>query len=310
MTTRTYTIGTRASRLALRQVELVRAALSAATPGIEIAVREIHTEGDRSMAPLSAIGGLGVFTKAVEDALLAGTIDIAVHSLKDLPTELAPGLTIGATPARADVRDVLVTRDGRTLDALDAGARIGTGAGRRAVQLRALRDDIEPAEIRGNVDTRIRKVDQSEYDGAVLAMAGLDRLSLTERAAQVFSIDEMLPAVGQGAMAIEVRADDTDAREVVERIEAQDTRAAVEAERSFLRRLGGGCRLPVGAYAAVEDGRLHLRGMIASANADAGSSAQIFRGEVRGPIADPETLGAELADELLAQGAQKFVDAR
>jgi hydroxymethylbilane synthase len=241
--------------------------------------------------------------------LLAGEIDIAVHSLKDLPTELAAGLTIAATPERADVRDVLVTRDGRTLDALSARARIGTGAGRRAVQLQELRRDIEPAEIRGNVDTRIRKVDAGEYDGAILAMAGLARLGLSARAAQVFSIDEMLPAVGQGAMAIEVRADDAETREFVGRIDAHETRAAVDAERAFLRRLGGGCRLPVGAYAVIEDGVLRVRGMIASGDARVERPAQIFSGETRGPIADAQAVGARLADQLLAQGAQKFVDA-
>ncbi|MHB8514925.1 MAG: hydroxymethylbilane synthase, partial [Dehalococcoidia bacterium] len=176
--TRAFVIGTRGSRLALCQVELVAEALRAAVPGVSLDVREIRTEGDTSSAPLSAIGGLGVFTKAIEDALLAREVDIAVHSLKDLPTELPDGLSIAALPPRADVRDALVTRAGRALDALPAGARIGTGAGRRAVQLLRLRADIEPAEIRGNVDTRIRKVEDGAYDGAVLAMAGLLRLGL------------------------------------------------------------------------------------------------------------------------------------
>lgn len=301
---RTLIIGTRASKLALRQVELVREALRAADPRVALEVREIKTEGDRTTAPLSAIGGLGVFTKAIEDALLSREIDIAVHSLKDLPTETAAGLVIAAVPERADVRDGLVTRDGRGLRDLPAGARIGTGAGRRAVQLRQLRGDIETAEIRGNVDTRIRKVEDGAYDGAVLAMAGLRRLGLDPKAAQVFDIDEMLPAVGQGALAIETRADDAEAREAVRVIEDAAARTAVEAERSYLRRLGGGCRLPVAAYGSIEGGALRLRGMIA------GDDARVFRSEVRGAASDPAALGVRLADELLAQGAARFVEAQ
>ncbi|MHB8516229.1 MAG: hydroxymethylbilane synthase, partial [Dehalococcoidia bacterium] len=171
-----------------------------------------------------------------------------------------------------------------------------------------LRADIEPAEIRGNVDTRIRKVEDGAYDGAVLAMAGLLRLGLAAKAAQVFSVEEMLPAAGQAAMAVEVRADDADAIALVRAIDDASTRAAVEAERAFLRRLGGGCRLPVGAYACVEDGALRLRGMIAGDDAHP-DGQRIFRGERRGSTADPDALGAALADELLAQGAAKFVDA-
>ncbi|MDE3095207.1 MAG: hydroxymethylbilane synthase [Chloroflexota bacterium] len=304
---RTFVIGTRASRLALRQVELVSDALRASAPGVSLEVREVHTEGDRSGAPLRTIGGLGVFTKAIEGALAAGEVDIAVHSLKDLPTELAAGLTIGAVPPREDVRDALITRDGRPLDELRAGARIGTGAPRRAVQLLRMRADVEPAEIRGNVETRVRKVDDGAYDGAVLAMAGLARLGLMAQAAQVFSVEEMLPAVGQGAIAVEVRAGDSEALALVRAIDDAPARAAVEAERAFLRRLGGGCRLPVAAYARIEDGELVLRGMIAAEAAlpEHGS----FRGERRGHIGDADALGTRLADDLLAQGAATFVDA-
>jgi hydroxymethylbilane synthase len=252
---RTFVAGTRGSRLALRQTELVLDALRAAHAGVRIDVREIKTEGDRSAAPLSEIGGLGVFTKAIEDALLAREIDIAVHSLKDLPPRITPRTTIAAVPPRADPRDALVTADGRKLADLPSGARIGTGSERRAVQLRALRPDVEPVQIRGNVDTRIRKVDAGEYDGAVLAMAGLERLGLAARAAQVFEIDEMIPAVGQGALAVQVREDDADALALVRAIDDGATRIAVEAERAFLERLGAGCRLPVGAFAFVKGTR-------------------------------------------------------
>jgi hydroxymethylbilane synthase len=286
---RTFVIGARGSKLSMRQVELVSQALRQARPGVSIDVREIHTEGDRSSAPLSEIGGLGVFTKAIEDALLAEEIDIAVHSLKDLPAQLAEGLVIGATPPREDVRDALVTRDGLTLAALPAGARIGTGSARRSVQLKALRPDIETLEIRGNVDTRIRKVESGDYDATVLAMAGLSRLGLASKAAQVFSVEEMVPSVGQAALGIEVRAADGEALELVRAIEDAATRAAVEAERAFLARLGAGCRLPVGAYAVIEGDEVRIRGMVAGEHG-------IERGEAAGSVASAWEVGVRLAE--------------
>jgi hydroxymethylbilane synthase len=298
---RTVRIGTRASKLALRQTAIVTEALTRSDRSITVEAREIKTEGDRTTAPLSEIGGLGVFTRAIEDALLAGEIDVAVHSLKDLPTDLATGLTLAAIPEREDPRDGLVTRDGLRLEELSSGARVGTGAGRRAVQLLELRRDLVRDEIRGNVDTRIRKVLEGEYDAAVLAMAGLARLGLYHKATQTFSIDEMLPAVGQGALAIEVRADDQTTIEAVRGLDDAATRAAVEAERAYLRRLGGGCRLPVGAHGWVDDGALRARGMIG------GEEIPIIRGEVRGDPRDAVALGVQLAEMLLEQGAAEFV---
>ena len=297
---RHLTIGTRASNLALRQTTIVADALRRAHPGISLEIREIKTEGDRTSAPLSEIGGLGVFTKAIEDALRAGEIDMAVHSLKDLPTDLSSGLTLAAIPVREDPRDALVTREGGRLEDLPSGARIGTGAGRRAVQLRELRRDIVPVQIRGNVDTRIRKVFEGEYDGAVLAMAGLARLELQERAAQTFSIDEMLPAVGQGALALEVRIDDEETIAAVRPLDDAATRAAVDAERAYLRRLGGGCQLPVGAHGWFDDGALRAAAMIG------GEQMPILRGEVRGDATDAVALGVQLAEMLLEQGAAEF----
>jgi hydroxymethylbilane synthase len=298
---RTLTIGTRASKLALRQTTIVVEALKRAHPAISIETHEIKTEGDRTSAPLSEIGGLGVFTKAIEDALLAGEIDIAVHSLKDLPTDLAPGLTLAAIPLREDPRDALVARDGIRLEDLPSGARIGTGAGRRAVQLLELRRDLVPVEIRGNVDTRIRKVLEGEYDGVVLAMAGLLRLGLQGNAVQVFSIEEMLPAVGQGALAIETRAEDQETIAAVRALDDEATRTAVEAERSYLRRLGGGCRLPVGAYGWLDGEVLTLRAMIG------GEQMPILRSEVRGDAGQADALGVRLAELLLDLGAAEFV---
>jgi hydroxymethylbilane synthase len=298
---RTLRIGTRASKLALRQTTIVADALQRAHPTISLETREIKTEGDRTSAPLTEIGGLGVFTKAIEDALLAGDIDLAVHSLKDLPTDLTPGLTLAAIPAREDPRDALVTRGGAQLEELASGARIGTGAGRRAVQLLELRPDVVPVEIRGNVDTRIRKVLKGEYDGAVLALAGLKRLGLQHKAVRVFSIEEMLPAVGQGALAVEVRADDEETVAGVRALDDSATRAAVEAERAYLRRLGGGCRLPVGAHGWFDDGVLRVAAMIG------GEQMPIMRGEMRGDARDAVALGVQLAEMLLAQGAAEFV---
>ena len=208
---RTFIVGTRGSRLALAQTALVVDALRAAHPDARFEVREITTQGDRDTKPLSEIGGQGVFTKAIEDALLRNEIDIAVHSMKDLPPRLTEGLTIAAVPKRGDPRDALVTKDGRKLADLTPGARIGTGSARRAVQLRAMRPDVECVDIRGNVDTRIRKVDEGEYDAIVVAMAGLERLGLTARASQIFSVEEMVPSPGQGALAVQVRTDDVEA---------------------------------------------------------------------------------------------------
>lgn len=296
---RAFVIGARGSRLSLRQVNIVIEALRRVHPGIEVEVRKIGTEGDRSDAPLSQIGGQGVFTKAIEDALLAGRIDIAVHSLKDLPPRTPDGLVIAAVPEREDVRDALVTRAGG-LASLPPHARIGTGSERRAVQLRALRPDIEPAEIRGNVDTRIRKVESGEYDAAVLALAGLRRLGLETRAAQVFGVEEIMPAVGQGALGVEVRADDRAVLEAVSAIDDARTRAAVTAERAFLDVLGAGCRMPVGAHATADGEALRLAAVI-------GAGGRLLRGDVTGRPEEAAALGRALAGRLLPEAGPDVV---
>lgn len=297
---RPLVVGTRGSRLALRQTQLVVDALRARFPNIELAIREVRTEGDRRAGePLSRIGGQGVFVKELEAALLRGEIDLAVHSLKDVPAELADGCTLAAFPKRGDPRDALV---GSTLKDLPVGARVGTGSARRAVQLRALRPDIEAVEVRGNVDTRVGKVEQGDVDAAVLAVAGLARLGLLERAAEVFAPEAMLPAVGQGALAVETRGDDDEAIEVVAAIDDNETRLACGAERAFLRRLGGGCRLPFGALATIEDGALRVRGFISDAD-----GSRVFGGESSGDPDGAEEIGAALAQRLLDQGAAAFV---
>ena len=306
MTSRqTLTVGTRGSRLALRQTELVVQALRTHHPELQFQVREVRTEGDRrAQDSLSNIGGQGVFVKELEATLLRREVDLAVHSLKDVPTELTPGLTLAAIPQRGDPRDALVSRDGATLATLPTGARVGTGSARRAVQLRALRPELTPVDIRGNVDTRIRKADEGEVDAVVLAAAGLERLGLLERAAELLSPDAMLPAVGQGALAIEARADDAQLLGLLAAVDHRETRLACEAERAFLGRLGGGCRLPFGALAVVEGETVRARGFISDLE-----GAQSFRTEVSGPAAEAESVGVRLAEALLAQGAAAFVEA-
>ncbi len=303
---RTLVVGSRGSRLALRQTELVVGPLRERHPDLQIDVREIRTEGDRRPEDsLTQIGGQGVFVKELESALLRGEIDFAVHSLKDMPADLAPGCEIAAVPQRGDPRDALVSRHGATLADLPAGARVGTGSARRAVQLCALRPDVEAVDIRGNVDTRVRKVDEGQFDGAVLAVAGLERLGLLARATEIFAPDVMLPAVGQGALAVEARADDAELLALLEALDHRETRLACEAERAFLQRLGGGCRLPFGALAEIDDETLRIRGFISNAD-----GARMFRGEVSGREEDAISLGATLAESLLTQGAAEFVETR
>jgi hydroxymethylbilane synthase len=300
---KTLIVGSRGSRLALRQTELVAAELARRHPDVRFRVEQIRTAGDRQAGvSLSRIGGQGVFVKEIESALLAGKIDLAVHSLKDMTTDVPAGLVIAAVPRRDDVRDALVSRGGLKLADLPAGARVGTGSPRRAVQLRALRPDLDVIDIRGNIDTRIRKVEEGQADAALLSAAGLTRLGWLERAAEVLPVEAMLPAVGQGALAVETRADDRETRDVVEAVDDRWTRLATAAEKAFLARLGGGCRVPIAALATVDGGSLHLRGLVAEAD-----GPRILRGEVSGPVETAEALGAQLAEELLRQGADEMV---
>ncbi len=299
MAGRTVRIGTRGSRLALAQTNMALAALRAMAPEFSYEVVVIRTRGDRDLrTPLSQMGGRGVFVVELERALLQGEIDIAVHSLKDLPSRLAPGLALAAFPRRDDPRDCLVSRDGRTLAELPPGAVVGTGSPRRAAQLRALRPDLTVADIRGNVDTRLRKVMEGGYDAAVLALAGLERLGLAGRVAQVFAPEEMLPAAGQGAIVLEAREDDTAVLALCRAADNPSVRAAVAAERAFEARFGGGCNAVVAALAVAEGDSLWLRGLAA----DVGGKS-FFRGEARGPAGEAEALGYRLAEELLQRGA-------
>jgi hydroxymethylbilane synthase len=289
-------LGTRGSALALAQARTVAAAVQEHT-GEPVELVEIVTSGDRSSAPVPRLG-IGVFVSALRDALLAKEIDVAVHSYKDLPTAPADGLVIAAVPPREDPRDVLVTRDGRTLTELSPGARIGTRAVRRIAQLHALRLALSPVPMRGNVDTRLRKVAAGELDGAVLARAGLLRLGRADEASEILDPDVMLPAPAQGALAVECRADDP-VRAVLSTLDDAAARAAVEAERALLATLEAGCSAPVAGIAeATGDGLINLRGGVWST--DGRVALRLAR---TGTPADPTSLGRLLAEELLRAGA-------
>ncbi len=304
MSRTTFVIGTRGSQLALRQTNIVLESLRAAHPATGFEVRTIRTSGDTSEASLNEIGGRGVFVIELEQALLTGQIDIAVHSLKDLPSEETPGLTIAATPRREDPRDVVISRTGRPLRELPPGAAVGTGSARRASQLKALRPDLEIRDIRGNVDTRIRKVEEGQYEAIVLAAAGLARLGWLARATEILEPEVLLPAVGQGALALQARSDDAEAVTIVRAVEHAETHIAVWAERAFERRLGGGCQAAIAALGEVTGERLRLRGLVGS------TDGRLLRGELEGKTHDAESLGTQLAEQLIAQGATALLETK
>jgi len=299
MTVRRIRIGTRGSTLALRQTETVAAVLRHAYPGLEVAVEAIHTDADRRPdTSFEALPGIGFFVKELEGALLEERIDVAVHSMKDLPTVDAEGLTVCAVSAREDPRDVLVGRDGATLATLPRGARVGTSSPRRAAFLRAHRADLEIVPIRGNVETRLRKVDANELDAVCLAGAGLRRLDLAHRITEWIPIEVMLPAPGQGALGIQVRTGDAGTAGIAAAADDLGTRLSVAAERGLLARLLGGCRLPAGAYAEVRDGTVRLRAAVVATD-----GGRAVRGERSGATAQAEAVGRALGEELLGRGA-------
>jgi hydroxymethylbilane synthase len=266
-------------------------------------LREIRSEGDvRRQASLASIGGRGVFVKALEDKLLAGEIDLAVHSLKDMPTRLATGLKIGAVLPREDARDALVSRDGSTLDDLPTGAVVGSGSARRQAQLLAYRSDLVVQDVRGNVDTRLRKLTSGGYDAMILAAAALIRLQRTSTISQWLPLTLMLPAAGQGALAVEVRESDEEVRALVQPLNHSPTERAVSAERAFLSALGGGCTVPVAAHAAVADGRLVLQALVANLN-----GRKVIRDSLSGSPLQAEDIGRRLADRMLSQGAAQIL---
>ena len=304
MTARALRLGTRGSALAMTQARLVAAALHAAWPERAVEIVTITTQGDvRTDVPLAAIGGVGVFAAELEQALRSGRVDIAVHSAKDLPSTLPADMALAAFPPREDPRDVLVSRDGHTLATLPAGALVGTSSPRRACQVRASRPDVVLSDIRGNVDTRLRKLDAGEYDAIVLAAAGLNRLGLQHRITQRLEPHEMLSAVSQGAIAIETRADDLESQRRLAPLDHAETRIAVTAERAFLARLGAGCAAPTAAHARLVDGTLHVEGLIGA------SDGTLVRASRSGTPADAAALGLEVANAVLAQGGDVLLAA-
>ncbi len=298
-------LGTRGSRLALWQANHIKTLLERAH-AVEVRLETIRTTGDKiTDVPLAQVGGTkALFTKEIEEALLARRIDLAVHSLKDLPVELPAGLIIGAIPAREDARDALISRYGQPLAALPAGARVGTSSLRRQLQLRLLRKDLAIESLRGNLDTRLRKLDEGQYDAIVVALAGLKRLGWTDRATQILSTEEMVPAIGQGALAIEIRADADELSDALESLRDPEAQSCVQAERAFLRRLGGGCQVPLAAHATVKQERLRLVGVVVSLDAARG-----VRGADEGPEGDAEAIGVRLAERLLNDGAREILAA-
>lgn len=336
---KTVVVATRGSLLALTQTRWVVGCLQELYPDVAFKLEVFRTSGDRSQAegiPLSQVGGKGLFTKELEDALLAGQADIAVHSLKDMPTDLPAGLTLGCVPEREDPRDVVITADGRTLEQLPPGARVGTSSLRRTAQLRHYRPDLQYVPVRGNVDTRLRKLQEGQYDALVMAAAGLRRAGFADRIVQYLAPEVCLPAVGQGALAIEIRSGDPLVGELVAALNHPETALAVHAERAFLARvtaevaglgtrpdgagapgpdagpgpgapgqappLTGSCQTPVAAFARVHRGHIHLKGLVGLPD---GSRLVAWEGEA--PEGRPHALGVAVAEAVLARGGRELL---
>ncbi len=293
-------LGTRGSALARWQADWVSSRLNEL--GVRVELVEISTSGDRQQAPIGASTPPGLFTKEIQRALLDGKIDLAVHSLKDLPTDDVPGLDLAAVPERASVADAIVCRGHNSLEALPEGAAIGTGSLRRRAQLLHVRPDLKMRDIRGNVDTRLRKLDEGQYDAIVLAEAGLRRLGLGDRITQLLPIDNVLPAVGQGALGLETRDDDQVVRDALRPLNDSATYASVVAERMMLAELRGGCLAPVAAWGHVEDDTLHLCGRVISPD-----GAVTLHASARGTIDQAAQIGTQVAEDLANQGAAELI---
>ena len=296
-------IGTRGSRLALWQADYIEKLLNQMNQEITLERIIIKTEGDRDQSSsLTQIGGQGVFTKAIEDALLDNRIDLAVHSLKDLPSNMTPGLCLAAVPERGPVEDVLVTKEGININDLNKDASVATGSIRRRSQLLNLRPDLQISDLRGNIETRLNKLYQKGLDGIIMARAAIFRLGLDQVKFYTFSTDEMVPGVGQGAVGVQTRADDSTINEIVKGISHQDTFNAVSAERAFLDELDSGCQFPVGAYAQVLGDRLKIMGFVGSED-----GREIYRENSKGPVSAADEIGRELAQLFIKQGAQELL---
>jgi hydroxymethylbilane synthase len=301
----TLVLGTRGSKLAVHQSEWVQARIRELAPHLSVTLRRIQTSGDKILdVPLAKIGGKGLFVKEIEEALLSGEIDLAVHSMKDVPTELPPGLDLLCIPAREDPRDALISRHGVPFKDLRHGARVGTSSLRRQSQLLQVRPDLSISMLRGNLDTRLKKLREGQFDAIVLAAAGLRRLGWEREITEYLSPEISLPAIGQGALGIEGRRDDAFVRDLLRGLEHAPTRTMVMAERALLHRLQGGCQVPIAAHATLTGSEVVLEGLVASVD-----GKEIIRDLVRGAVDDPGRLGIELAERLLARGADRILHA-
>ncbi len=297
-------IGTRGSQLALFQANWVKDRLGEVHPDLRVRLVKIKTTGDKIQdVPLAKIGGKGLFVKEIEESLLQKKIDLAVHSIKDVPTEFPRGLHLSVITTREDPRDVFISRDGRTLKDLPRGARIGTSSLRRQAQLLHFRNDLELIPLRGNLDTRLKKLHTLNLDGIVLALAGVRRLGLEERVTEIIPAEISLPAIGQGALGIETRTDDKEVEGQIRFLNDRDASIAVTAERAFLKKLEGGCQVPLAAHARSEGMILHVEGLVGSTD-----GKRLIRHRVEGPIEDAESLGVKLAEILLSKGAKEILD--
>lgn len=296
-------LGTRGSKLALHQSEWFQSRIHAVMPDVQVTLRKIQTSGDKIVdVPLAKIGGKGLFVKEIEEALLAGEIDLAVHSMKDVPAQLPKGLEILCVPPREDARDALISRDGRSFKDLPQGATIGTASLRRQAQLLNARPDLRIVMLRGNLDTRLRKLKEGQFDAIVLAAAGLHRLSWAHEITEYLDPSVSLPAIGQGALGIEGRSDDQFVRSVLDRLNDRATATTVTAERAFLARLEGGCQVPIAAYATLSDGQVMLDGLVAGVD-----GKTVLRDRIQGSSQDTHVLGVQLAERLLARGGDKIL---
>jgi len=298
------TIGSRGSKLALWQAEWVKARLETLHPGLHVAITVIKTKGDKILdVPLAKVGGKGLFVKEIEEALLSGDIDLAVHSMKDMPAEIPPRLGIGAIPERETPFDVLISRENQTFANLKTGARVGTSSLRRASQLRHIRPDVEIIPLRGNLDTRLRKLTTDNLDAIVLAAAGVKRLDLESRITQYLDPEVMLPAAGQGALCVEIRTDDPATAAFVKPLDHTATRVVIAGERAFLNHLGGSCQIPIAAFGEIIQNRFVLRGLVSNLD-----GTQIVTATREGAPDRSARIGVELAEHLISKGAAKILN--
>ncbi len=298
-------LATRRSKLALAQSNHVRAWIQEAWPEVSVTLLEVTTKGDKILdVPLAKVGGKGLFVKEIEEAMLQGKADMAVHSLKDVPTEIPEGLEVSVFPKREDYRDAFVSNHYGTIDDLPQGATVGTSSLRRMAQLKSMRPDLKIESLRGNLDTRLRKLDQGDFDAIILAAAGLNRLGLSSRISSLIPVDEMLPAIGQGALGLEFRTYDQDTRQILSSLHHAETAICISCERAFLERLEGGCQVPIGALASLSpQGTITVTGLVADEQ-----GKRIIKKSLSGKAAESRELGLKLADLILEDGGRQILE--